>query len=373
MRTGFCRRPSHLPADVLWEIFSYLSVYDLYRAKSISREWNSIISNYYFIQTHRNQTPCLGLLASRANSADREFQFYYARLQRRNTNNNCNFVCRLRVPYSDYEGFTQVVHGLVCFYSVDRVSILNVCTLEMQDLPQPPIHVNIINTHCYLGFDKSSKAYKLVRLTRLRKPPTSKWSVGPAFEILTLTTPISSCRWRGKESDKDADMIQSPSFCVNGHLYWMHSCDYDFYHGCAVVLDLELETFYLAFVPPSDTSRIARRLGVFDGFKIHGSITPLIEAGGVFLTLYSEEAAVEFPVVFPDEVSEGRRYALALNPRTGNRLLEKDIEGEFVVGKFPRFVAPMEKNEKASHIVCLRESLTPLQLLLRPQDDQITG
>ncbi|KAL0365025.1 UNVERIFIED_CONTAM: hypothetical protein Sangu_0600100 [Sesamum angustifolium] len=330
----FCNathRPSHIPADLLWEIFSYLSIIDLYRAKSISREWNSIISNHNFMETHTNRTPYLGLLISTANSDAREFQFYYARLKRRNINGN--FFCRLRVPYSDYQGFTQVVHGVVCFYSAERVSILNVCTREMQDLPQPPIHVKLFSKRCYLGFDKSIKAYKLLRLTKL-VTPSPELADETVIEILTLTTPISSSPWRRLPTNYDTNMIQTPN-----------------------------------------PSRIARILGIFDGSRVHGNITSLIDAGGVALSLYSwlgfpgssewgREATIKVPVVFPDEVHGDCHYPLTVNQPTGDML--QDNEGfVFVVGKFPGFVASMPKTEKASHIVCLEDKLTPLQLLLR--------
>ncbi|VFQ98793.1 unnamed protein product [Cuscuta campestris] len=255
-----------LPHEVLREeVLSRLATRDLCRAKCVCKQWHSIISSPDFIKVHRrrNHDPSHGLLIATTDSVNNEFIFYYSPLSEQHHRHQPRvFVPRLRVPRNrDYQWMTQVVNGLVCLYSANRLSLFNICTREILDLPLPPSPsrdalcaavvdtwwpdtnavekdnnlriprageaTNCTATRYYFGFDTLHKVYKILSVSYMCREgcpgPGDLCGCQPFLvpQVLSLSGPVSSFKWRNEvPHPRPFNPLSMHTICVNGRLWW---------------------------------------------------------------------------------------------------------------------------------------------------------
>lgn len=229
-----------IPDDVVSEVLTRIPIKNVFQCKSVSKSWHSIIRDSSFLRAYNARNPCPGGLLvykyRRADDGDRVW-FHYASLQCLDGERKAlveKFVKLLDMPMKHYDAFTQVVNGLTCFYSCNRVSLCNLATREIIRLPNPPWveekGYTISASICYLGFDPINQVYKVLRISqvsRLGVFTVKLDGVNNCYSrivchILTLTKSNGGCYFWRKLSDVEPFQFQTKSWLVNEvTVYWI--------------------------------------------------------------------------------------------------------------------------------------------------------
>lgn len=161
--------PASLPQDILHQIFTRLPVKSIVRFKCVSKFFNSLISDPFFIdEHHRNQSltyPGTSILLCIPSKTCQQI-FYTANI----TEENQGKLQANRVQYLDRQCFHNLVHltsanGLICLSNHDGdIAICNLSTRQHISLPRTrPVGTSITQNfaRAVLGFDSISKKYKV--------------------------------------------------------------------------------------------------------------------------------------------------------------------------------------------------------------------
>ncbi|XP_016509257.2 putative F-box protein At5g44220 [Nicotiana tabacum] len=127
-------------------------------------------------------------------------------------------------------GFTQVINGLLCFYTPAPAGDLTLCnyyTFETRKLPLPRFYRWTHKSQFYLGFDPLTGSYKLLSLGCLRDHDVLIYreilTLGGVNdeEDITVGTWIKMCPVGFLPG---IDVLSTPSVCINQFLYWLVEC-----------------------------------------------------------------------------------------------------------------------------------------------------
>ncbi|XP_060179165.1 putative F-box protein At1g47790 [Lycium barbarum] len=170
-------------SDMAFKVLTRLPVKALDRFKCVSTSWSSMIRQPEFMKAHR---PCGGILIHLLPDYSRLKGLYYASLNGKNE----VFVHRARLPYFGYKDITPVINGLACLHTGHQVSLFNISTLELMELPSSSLRGEGLSVWYALGFDTVDNLYKLLKVS-------STVANRLVYEILTLeTSSRSAWRWR---------------------------------------------------------------------------------------------------------------------------------------------------------------------------------
>ncbi|KAF3628333.1 hypothetical protein FXO37_29443 [Capsicum annuum] len=126
-----------IPSDIVFEVLTRLPIKDLGRCKCVLTTCSSMIRQPEFMKAHR---ACGGILihilpdisrTPRNNISDSMKGLFYVSINGKNE----VFSHRVRLPYFAYKDITPVVNGLACLYTGHQVSLFNISTLELMELP----------------------------------------------------------------------------------------------------------------------------------------------------------------------------------------------------------------------------------------------
>ncbi|KAJ3694788.1 hypothetical protein LUZ60_000165 [Juncus effusus] len=168
-------KTNYFPNEIIFKILLFLPGTSILRFKSVSKQWNSIISTHFFIKSHLKNAinapiPSNILLcySNHVSLVDTETWSISNKLflNRRN----------------EYQSFGGSCNGLVCFYneytSSRDVLVINPTTREWITIPKPFVKPQFGEFSYTLGFVPSTNEYKVVWF----------WmdEGNPNFEIWTL-------------------------------------------------------------------------------------------------------------------------------------------------------------------------------------------
>ncbi|CAK9133236.1 unnamed protein product [Ilex paraguariensis] len=166
---------SDVPHDLAVEVLKKLPAKSLMRFKCVSKLWRSTIDDRRFSNDHRalscSRTSVLLIYPNR--DSDRHINYLHLF--------NTAFLGHksgpvlnhhFTVSLLEYTRFTEVINGLFCLYGDDRLSLCNISTHEIMDLP--PIRCS----NYFFGFEPIAKEYKaslnirflLAMINRLSRP-----------------------------------------------------------------------------------------------------------------------------------------------------------------------------------------------------------
>nr|XP_033516697.1 putative F-box protein At5g44220 isoform X1 [Nicotiana tomentosiformis]XP_033516698.1 putative F-box protein At5g44220 isoform X2 [Nicotiana tomentosiformis] len=163
-----------LPEDMVREVMLLLPSKSLYRYKSVSKTWRSIICEHEFMKLRNGRN--IGIVISNSSS------FFLLRL--RLTNIPSPLPPFIEQQFGTAEiGFREVINGLFCFYTPFGDLILcNSYTFETMELPLPSFfRPNKYETQFRFGFDPFIGSYKLLCIGGLFDSDNVNF-----LEILTL-------------------------------------------------------------------------------------------------------------------------------------------------------------------------------------------
>ncbi|XP_059302190.1 F-box protein At4g19940-like [Lycium ferocissimum] len=195
-------------ADIAFEVLTRLPIKALDRFKCVSTSWSSMIRQHEFMKAHR---PCGGILIHLLPDYSRLKGLYYASLNGKNE----VFAHRVRLPYFGYKDITPVINGLACLYTGHQVSLFNISTLELMELPTSSLRGEGLSVWYALGFDTVDNLYKLLKVS-------STVANRLVYKILTLETSSRSA-WRWREIAQEGlpwfSTVADQSYFVNGTIY----------------------------------------------------------------------------------------------------------------------------------------------------------
>ncbi|OIT06506.1 hypothetical protein A4A49_08315 [Nicotiana attenuata] len=217
-----------LPEEIVTEVLLWLPLKSLYRYKSVSKTWCSIISEHEFVKLHNGRN--VGIVISNSSS------FFQSRLSLTNIPPPPPFI---EQQFGTAEiGFTEVINGLFCFYTpTGNLTLCNSYTFETMELPLPSFfRPNKYETQFRLGFDPFIGSYKLLCIGGLFDSDNVN-----LLEILTLGgVDMTKTKTKIKTINKKYNWIKlppthnfevsmdlscTPSVWINDSLYWLVECD----------------------------------------------------------------------------------------------------------------------------------------------------
>ncbi|CAK9170669.1 unnamed protein product [Ilex paraguariensis] len=246
-----CPTPTYagpsLPADLIINILSRLSVKVLCKFKSVSKQWLHLITDTYFILSHRSrslQSPNLLLL--RKNSNDSEIGKYQ-------THKNS----RIDICSMDFDGihnfdFSFIANDdidllpskwdLICFAGENGFYVCNPSTQEIVELPEATCCTSG-DVNAGMGYIVEKNEYVLIHLFDRSLDMNVDCDVG--CEILTLTDGccVKDCSWKVVGASCPY-VVRGWGVLVENVFYWMIWDEYDHPGNEAIVsFDLGKEEF----------------------------------------------------------------------------------------------------------------------------------
>lgn len=426
----------HFPDElVAFELFTRLPLKKLHQLKCVSKSLRSIILSPQLFEAFRRRNPNGGLLVSvlednkdegRSSLGPAKFRFYYSTLQDHPVDEEPEqFVTRLNA--SGYEGVTQVVNGLACFYVGNRVFACNVCSGEFMRLPDSNIREDAIQYSYYLGFDPVNKVYKLLKWSLIINKINPSRVAERAFdsrasslsgnkfifpnwespdysrecEVLTLGRDSS---WRKLHDVVGPSvlmpfMFEAQSFLAGRFLYWLYAKAGVGHEAQGILFsfDLNKEKFIPVKGPKQIEpdyhllSLVSRRFAQFKG-RLATLCTIAIPGfdNCFFIDTLDDETGEEWTkhiIQWPSELGNGRNLVPVGNLPTGQILFanvpERSNDEEdaftpiysydhqtnkvqrFVVGQFPRSLNLKDRMAIAVSASCMVEKIDPLDDLFR--------
>ncbi|XP_060170422.1 putative F-box protein At5g62660 [Lycium barbarum] len=255
------KKVKEIPSEIAFQILGWLPVKSLNRFKCVSTSWSSMIFqhrpyDHIVVNVTLDNTRCAprsgsmkaGLFCGpiRAPASSRE------QIQDLNVE---TFVQQLSLPYLCYENITPVVNGLACLYTGHQVSLFNMFTCEIMNLPSSSLHPESSKIWYALGFDPIDNVYKLFKVCAIPKPDQrtnyyeddrgNKYDL--VYEVLTLdTSSISEGKWR-EDIDKayycEFSNVSGQSYFVNGIIFWK-------FNGRIISFDVHQEKINIIEPPP---------------------------------------------------------------------------------------------------------------------------
>ncbi|CAI9106833.1 OLC1v1006066C1 [Oldenlandia corymbosa var. corymbosa] len=339
-----------LPLELLLEIFIRIPGKQLGRCKCVCKSWRLMIGSPPFLEAYRSRQSSLILYWLEDNNpkaifgTDFRLRFFHYPLPRfQEPTSGFSQLSELRTGrFRDW--LTEVVNGLICVCDSDvHLTVYNVCTGQGMGLPDPT-HYNLNPVSSFhLGYDPSSKMYKLLRLVHpfSRTYYRSFQQINQTLEaeILTLGPSGSQSTWRKLDTIASGigDLMEwrgffgwfENSFSGDG-IIWLSG------QMSLLSFDLNKEKFRLIKFPEDVSQAIEMNKFDFSDSRLNGYILTQsmgrpalwIKTGHpkslMLFVLEDEEANVwsKHHVQFPDELGEVDRIAVeAGNLPTGELLL----------------------------------------------------
>ncbi|KAJ4763968.1 F-box and associated interaction domains-containing protein [Rhynchospora pubera] len=276
-----------MPSDVLADILTRLPAKMITRLRVVNKLWESIPKNSSFIEAHLERAkkyakPFL-LLSEEDNTIT---------LINTDTWEKTSMVInghddKFNLPNSCCD-------GLVCLTNKDdRSMILNPTTRECFMIPGPPIRTNLLE----LGFDSSSKVYKVLRVSNPKLDENYIW------ELLT----VGSTLWREVGTTTGEDFFIGGIY-VKGIVYWVA-----YKEGERSLLSFDFKEERLSSASAS-TCEPLRSDGYEQLLEVRGSLGMAITREDI--TIYSpdeeEYQLMEIWVMGDGINSWSKKYSLAL-------------------------------------------------------------
>ncbi|CAI9087247.1 OLC1v1021274C1 [Oldenlandia corymbosa var. corymbosa] len=237
-------REINIPAELIWEILIWIPVKDLMRFKCVSRVWFSIINDPAFAKTHRRGFQGLLLLSEvDLNYPVTKHHLHYVSLDGQ-PNELCNQLTVNHRKNDTMMRRTEVVNGLMCYYSFNQAFLYNIATRERLRLPRIPCIDERGHYRYYFGFDPVNKLYKLLRIG---------YQCNWRCKILTIGKDKSwrtIYRWRRSKNNPLME-VTGRGICFNGVLYWMVSTNGQ-HDQNLIAFDLAQEKFQVIPTPPGE-------------------------------------------------------------------------------------------------------------------------
>lgn len=244
------------------EVLTRLPVKSLMRFKSVSKLWLSTICDPSFSKAHHHRADSRSGVtrlfityqdagADSSSSSSSSLRCFFSTLPR---HGKSEFLHPFTLPdhslpnCAKYNGATQVINGLVCFYAGNRVSICNISTREIMDLPSSDLHEDATNFTYYFAFAPISKEYKLVKLCcvpsffNLSKRSDS---CSRECEILALGSGVPSWRRLTRIQSSRIDFWDLSGVSVDGAICFWHGTQDGF-----LIFNCEDESFQEIACPP---------------------------------------------------------------------------------------------------------------------------
>ncbi|CAL5428029.1 unnamed protein product [Camellia sinensis] len=156
-----------LPLDIVFDIFSRIPIKSLLQSRSVSKLWCHIIDDPFLANMHLTKTieePIM-LLLSYPTLKRKNMSFHLVRESNRTLKAIENPIAKLDFNECSLEGSC---HGLLSFsYNKKQCFVLfNPLRNKFLELPLPTTTLQAVPgvVSCGLGFDSSTRAYKLVRV-----------------------------------------------------------------------------------------------------------------------------------------------------------------------------------------------------------------
>ncbi|CAL5425394.1 unnamed protein product [Camellia sinensis] len=156
-----------LPLDIVFDIFSRIPIKSLLQSRSVSKLWCHIIDDPFLANMHLTKTieePIM-LLLSYPTLKRKNMSFHFVRESNRTLKAIENPIAKLDINECSLEGSC---HGLLSFsYNKKQCFVLfNPLRNKFLELPLPTTTLQAVPgvVSCGLGFDSSTRAYKLVRV-----------------------------------------------------------------------------------------------------------------------------------------------------------------------------------------------------------------
>ncbi|KAJ9707925.1 hypothetical protein PVL29_000139 [Vitis rotundifolia] len=225
-----------VPDELVFDILTRLPVKFLLRFGCVCKRWRSMISDPSFVEAHQSRSAtATALLIS--------FPAMRCPDRKRTLFSINEGDARPLFGFSD-RNISQSVNGLICIYEQyppkrsPCVRVCNPSTREYVTLP-PTIFLEpgFRSQSNYLGFDPSTKTYKVLRAW--------KGEFGRSkYEIFTL----GSHAWRIIK-DGPEDALETKGICLNGTIYWTKAGPVT--QNSVIAFDIGEEKFRCVPVPPA--------------------------------------------------------------------------------------------------------------------------
>ncbi|CAI9087847.1 OLC1v1022031C3 [Oldenlandia corymbosa var. corymbosa] len=376
--------PVLLPDDLVVELLLRLPIKKVHQCNCVSKGWQSLIKSPEFVVAYKHRHPDVGLLVAVPGGPDQggtyTAHFYYSTLVYYRPE---RFVLRFQLPWPRYncDRFTEVIHGLVCFYNRDSLFVCNIFTKEVKPLPYCNNAIKY-----FFGYDAVNGVYKLLcfnlhsaQVLTLGIGSDYVWKMVDDFDF-----PRKGTFLRAKL------MPEARSFCFDGVMYWLVVKGISRWKSrCFLVsFDLNEKNFRYIKVPPGSTSQHLHSQ-CFVTFRGKLALSTPTRMGGYKLSLNVLEDAenhvwtkhsVPLPEELDDKCASCRIIIPVGNLPDGRMLLvNPQIKEEFAtaiysydhqsckferfrVGKFP-FIDLVDVSESSANISCAPENLAALDVL----------
>ncbi|XP_055818255.1 putative F-box protein At1g19160 [Solanum dulcamara] len=219
---------SSIPQDIIFNIFSTLSVKSLMRFKSVSKFCNSLISESVFVDIHQYRTSKIKFIVRQRAKL---YTIEAMEEQEVSPLHIDNFCGKL------FYNHIMCVNNLLCcsMHHVERVAICNPSTKVVRTLPclKEFSKIDYPEYFCSMGFDPEEKTYKvLMTINGYEKHtnPTRNW-------VFTLAADES---WREIKGITDFAVITKNVVCVGGVIYMLSYSKHDI---LVIAFDVRSENF----------------------------------------------------------------------------------------------------------------------------------
>ncbi|KAF1001674.1 hypothetical protein AG4045_002992, partial [Apium graveolens] len=262
-----------MPVELLTCIFICMHAKSLGICKCVSKSWNSLISDPYFIKSHLNKTSITKLILLPAEPEDgrnpeSERSLYSVHFDNNHSNGVASRLKFNLFTYRDNKNknmWSRVwgsCDGLILVEDYRKcMFLLNPTTLEFNMLPLLPCRYRSNKSTCNLfglGYDSSCDDYAVVAIVY-------KYEEKDAFVyIYTLKTK----QWKGVESVMSGflDNEHAAGILVGGSIYWLAA---NHNHSSLLIVEFNIASkeFSRLAVPNGifDSRCRFRRLGIHEG------------------------------------------------------------------------------------------------------------
>ena len=220
---------ANLPEDIVLKIFAKLPTKPLVRLKCLSKHWNHLISDPYFMESIRSRQ--MTLLAIRS--------FY-------TMDNRDHSIAKLCSPFRNSKikdvfiagTFNGIVLIILKYRDFDNMILYNPFTGLFKIIPDPDPHPSLAssypNSFAYgFGYGTTPNDLKIVRLESCCR--------SKSFDIFGLKS--GSWSTPPKLIPRDYAIFQRSGTFLNGFLYWI-AYSFDDYRLLVVALDMMLRRWY---------------------------------------------------------------------------------------------------------------------------------
>ncbi|KAK2414067.1 F-box/kelch-repeat protein [Trifolium repens] len=170
---------SHVPDDLIIKVLSFLNVKSLMRFKSVSKSWNTLISDPAFIKLHLQHSPRNKHVALTIHTYNGDFRFITFPLNHLIENPSITIPGNLYNPLEEINDCSRIIgscNGLLCLLCYSSVvehpnavehkiwfRIWNPATNTVAK-PLGYITCKLAGLRCTFGYDNSTETYKVVVL-----------------------------------------------------------------------------------------------------------------------------------------------------------------------------------------------------------------